>query len=143
MDKIQEFAKNQYSQTLQSVRPGDTVKVFQKVKEGDKTRLQPFEGLVIARKHGDGISATVTIRKVSGGIGVEKIIPIHSPTIAKAEVLKRAKVRRAKLYYIRAKAAREVRRKMKGLAHIKTETMAANNATETKALEESETEKTK
>lgn len=113
MDKINEFTKNQHVQTLQDVRPGDTIKIFQKVKEGDKTRVQPFEGLVIARKHGSGISATVTVRKVSGGIGVEKIIPIHSPSVTKVEVLRRAKVRRAKLYYIRTKAAKEARRKMR------------------------------
>lgn len=140
MDKIHEFTKNQHAQTLQDIRPGDMIKIFQKVKEGDKTRLQPFEGLVIARKHGKGISATVTIRKVSGGIGVEKIIPIHSPTIAKVEVLKHAKVRRAKLYYIRTKAAREVRRKMKGIALMRTETKKENVTKEEKAPEEPKTE---
>lgn len=140
MDKINEFTKNQHVQTLQDVRPGDTIKIFQKVKEGDKTRVQPFEGLVIARKHGRGISATVTVRKVSGGIGVEKIIPIHSPSVTKVEVLRRAKVRRAKLYYIRTKAAREVRRKMKGIAQMRTETKEANAA---KVAEETKAEETK
>lgn len=95
------------------IRPGDTVKVFQKIKEGDKTRIAAFEGLVIARKHGKGISATFSVRKVVDGIGVERVFPLHSPTIEKIEVLRRAKVRRAKLYYIRDLAAREVRRKMK------------------------------
>ena len=113
MNTVHDFTKNQLSQTFMAVRPGDTIKIFQKVKEGDKTRTQPFEGLVIARKHGAGISATITVRKVSSGIGVEKIIPVHSPTITKIEVLKRAKVRRAKLYYIRTKASKEVRKKMK------------------------------
>lgn len=95
------------------IRPGDTIKVFQKIKEGDKMRIAAFEGLVIARKHGKGISATFSVRKVVDGIGVEKVFPLHSPTIEKIEVLRRAKVRRAKLYYIRDLAAREVRRKMK------------------------------
>lgn len=140
MNIVHEFTKNQHSQTLVDIRPGDTIKIFQRVKEGEKTRVQPFEGLVIARKHGSGISATITVRKISGGIGVEKIIPIHSPTITKVEVLKRSKVRRAKLYYIRTKAAREVRRKMKTLAHTKTETKAADTA---KEPEKSETQETK
>lgn len=135
MDKIHEFTKSQHVQTLQDIRPGDTIKIFQKVKEGDKTRVQPFEGLVIARKHGSGISATVTVRKVSGGIGVEKIIPIHSPSVTKVEILRRAKVRRAKLYYIRTKAAREVRRKMKGIAQMRTEVKVIKKPEESKAEE--------
>lgn len=98
---------------LPDVRPGDTIKVYQKIKEGDKERLALFEGLVIARKHGKGITATITLRKVVGGIGVERVFPLHSPTIEKIEVLRRSRVRRAKLYYIREKAAREVRKKMK------------------------------
>jgi len=95
------------------IRPGDTVRVHQKVREGDKERVTPFEGLVIARKHGKGIGATFTVRKVVDGIGVERIFPLHSPTITKIEVLRHSKTRRAKLYYIREKAAREIRRKMK------------------------------
>ena len=96
------------------VRPGDTIRVVQKVKEGDKTRLQTFEGLVIARKHGHETGGTFTVRKVSGGIGVERIYPIHSPVIDKIDIVRRAsRVRRAKLYYIRDKAAREARQKMR------------------------------
>lgn len=98
---------------LPEIRPGDSVKVYQKVKEGDKERIAPFEGLVIARHHGRGLSATFTVRKVIEGIGVERIFPLHSPTISKIDILRRSKVRRAKLYYIREKAAREVRKKMK------------------------------
>lgn len=98
---------------LPDVRPGDTVRVVQKIKEGDKERLSPFEGLVIARKHGGGVNATFTVRKVIEGIGVERIFPIHSPNTKKIEVLRHSKVRRAKLYYIREKAAKEIRRKMK------------------------------
>lgn len=98
---------------LPEMRPGDTVRVHQKIKEGDKERITQFEGVVLARKHGRGISATVTVRKVFDGIGVERIFPIHSPTITKIDIVRHSKVRRAKLYYIRDKAAREVRKRMK------------------------------
>lgn len=113
MDAIAEFVKPMLRTDLPDIRPGDTVRVLQKIREGEKERIQPFEGLVIARKHGRGISAMITVRRVAAGIGVERIYPIHSPTIQKIEVLKRSKVRRAKLYYIREKAAKEARRKMK------------------------------
>ena len=98
---------------MPQIKPGDTVKVQSKIKEGDKERLSAFEGIVLATKHGTGINGTFTVRKVVDGIGVERIFPIHSPVIAKVEVLRRSNVRRAKLYYIRDKAAREVRKKMK------------------------------
>lgn len=113
MSLIAAATKSFLRSDLPEVRPGDTVRIFQKIKEGDKTRLQLFEGLVIARKHGKGISATITVRKVAAGVGVERVFPVHAPTIEKIEVLKRSKVRRAKLYYIREKAAKEVRKKMK------------------------------
>lgn len=99
---------------IPDIRPGDTVKVVQKIKEGEDTRLSAFEGMVLARKHGKEPGATFTVRKVVDGIGVERVFPLHSPVIEKIELLKRAtRVRRAKLYYIREKAAREVRKKMK------------------------------
>lgn len=113
MDLIAEFTRNQLRSDIPDIRPGDTIRVSQKIREGEKERVQSFEGLVIARKHGKGISATITVRKIAEGIGVERIFPIHSPTIQKIEVLKRSKVRRAKLYYIRDKAAKEIRKKMK------------------------------
>lgn len=100
---------------LPELRPGHLVRVHQKIKEGDKERTSAFEGLVIAAKHGAGVSATITVRKVVDGIGVERVFPIHSPRIDKIEVLRRSQVGRAKLYYIRDKAAREVRRKMRTL----------------------------
>lgn len=98
---------------IPEIRQGDTVRVHQKIKEGDKERMSAFEGLVIAKKHGTGISATFTVRKVVDGIGVERVFPAHSPMIAKVDVLRHSRTRRAKLYFIRDKAAREVRRKMK------------------------------
>lgn len=96
-----------------SLRAGDTVRVWSKVEEKGKTRLQAFEGLVLARKHGKEAGATFTVRKVSDGVGVERIFPLYSPMIDKIETIRRAKTRRAKLYYIREKAAKEIRRKMK------------------------------
>ena len=89
-------------------RPGDTVKVFVKIVEGENTRLQAFEGLVIKRR-GSGISETVTIRKISYGVGVERTFPIHTPNFAKIEVLRKGKVRRAKLNYIRTLSAKAAR----------------------------------
>ncbi|MDO8492067.1 MAG: 50S ribosomal protein L19 [bacterium] len=113
MTHIEAFIKNTLKSDIPEIRPGDIVKLFQKVREGDKERIQPFEGLVIARKHGHGISATITVRKIAAGVGVERVFPVHSPSIEKIEVLKRSKVRRAKLYYIREKAAKEVRKRMR------------------------------
>ena len=95
------------------MRVGDTVKVYQKIQEKGKTRLQVFEGMVLARKHGTEMGGTFTVRKTSGGYGVERIFPLFSPNIDKVEVTRRAKVRRAKLYYIRDKAAKEISKRMK------------------------------
>jgi large subunit ribosomal protein L19 len=94
---------------VSDVRPGDTVKVHQKIKEKNKDRIQVFEGQVLARKHGKGISSTITVRKVIDGIGVEKIFPLHSPSIEKIEIVKRAKARRAKLYYLRTAKGRKAK----------------------------------
>lgn len=95
------------------VKAGDTVRVTQKIMEKGKTRLQVFEGLVIAVKHGTEAGATFTVRKVASGVGVEKTFPLYSPMIDKIEIVKRTKTRRAKLYYIREKAAKEIRRAMR------------------------------
>src|SRR5579863_1652288 len=95
------------------LRAGDTVRVWQKIEEKGKYRLQAFEGLVLARKHGTEAGGTFTVRRVASGVGVEKIFPLYSPMIDSIEVLRRAKVRRAKLYYIRDKASREARRAMR------------------------------
>lgn len=94
------------------IKPGQTIRVHQKVKEGDKERIQVFEGLVIARRHGRQQSATFAVRKMSDGIGVERIFPLHSPIIAKLELVRTAKVRRAKLYHTRLATARPLREKV-------------------------------
>lgn len=100
------------------IRPGDTVKVWQKIQEKGKTRLQAFEGLVLARKHGTEAGATFTVRKVLDGVGVEKIFPLYTPMIDKIDLLRRSKVRRAKLYFVREKAAKEIRRQMRRMLAI-------------------------
>jgi large subunit ribosomal protein L19 len=106
------------------IRSGDTVKVTQKIIEKDKktgkpkTRLQAFEGLVLAVKHGKEPGATITVRKVSLGVGVERIFPIYSPNVEKIELIRRSKVRRAKLYHIREKAAKEIRRQMRNIQNL-------------------------
>lgn len=113
-----EFEKTQMRQDVPGFTSGDTVRVYVRIREGDKERLQAFEGVVIARKHG-GLRETFTVRKVSFGIGVERIFPIHSPVIEKIDVIKRGRVRRAKLYYLRnlrGKAARVRERDYYGTA---------------------------
>ena len=110
------------------LRPGDTVRVFQKIEEEKgKFRLQAFEGLVLARKHGTEPGATFTVRRVASGIGVEKIFPLYSPMIDHIEIVKRTRVRRAKLYYIREKVAREARRQLRRtrIMHVSSETAPA------------------
>lgn len=87
---------------------GDTIRVHAKIKEGARERIQIFEGTLIARKHG-GISETITVRRVSYGVGVEKMFPLHSPNVDKIEVVRRGKVRRAKLYYLRGKVGKAAR----------------------------------
>ena len=125
------------------IRAGDTVRVHQKIQDKGKTRIQIFEGIVLARKHGTEAGATFTVRKVASGVGVEKIFPLYSPLIDKLEIVKRAKVRRSKLYYIREKVAREVKRQMRrmtmmGLSTESETESALRAAAEAKALEEAE-----
>ena len=105
---LAELEKEQLRENLPDFGPGDTVKVHVKVREGEKERIQVFEGVVIGRR-GGGVRETFTVRKVSYGVGVERVFPVHSPGVAKIDVVRRAKVRRAKLYYrraLRGKAAR-------------------------------------
>jgi large subunit ribosomal protein L19 len=122
------------------IRAGDTVRVAQKIQERGKTRLQMFEGLVLARKHGTEPGATFTVRKVSSGVGIEKIFPLYSPMIDRIEIVRRAKVRRSKLYYIREKVAREIRRQMRRMteAHISTVSDIGEKEEAARAAEEAE-----
>lgn len=108
--------------TQLGIRPGDTVRVHQKVIEKGKTRLQVFEGLVLSVKHGTEAGATFTVRATMSGIGVEKIFPLYSPVIDKIEITRRSKVRRAKLYFIREKVAREVRRQLRNMRMVNLST---------------------
>lgn len=108
--------------TKLGIRPGDTVRVHQKIVEKGKTRTQAFEGLVIAVKHGTEAGATFTVRTTLSGVGVERIFPLYAPFIEKIEIVKRSKVRRAKLYFIREKVAREVKRQLRNMRMMNTST---------------------
>ena len=105
---LNDITKEYQKTEIPQFKSGDTVKVFVKIKEGEKERIQAFEGLVIQRQ-GGGISETFTVRKVSYGIGIERTFPIHSPLVDKVDVLRRGKVRRAKLFYIRGLSAKQSR----------------------------------
>jgi large subunit ribosomal protein L19 len=129
------------------LRVGDTVRVWQKIEESKgKFRLQAFEGLVLARKHGREAGATFTVRRVASGVGVEKVFPLYSPMIDNIEILKRARVRRAKLYYIREKVSREARRQLRRSRLMHTEMNAGEEvapqeaAAEAPAAEEAKAE---
>jgi len=108
MDLINAVSKQYMKSELPAFRIGDTVRVHVKVKEGNRERIQVFEGTVIARKHG-GIQETITVRRISYGIGVEKVFPLHSPNIADITVVRSGKVRRAKLYYLRGKVGKKAK----------------------------------
>ena len=105
MNKLEVCASEQLKETVPSFNIGDTVRVHNRIKEGTRERIQMYEGTVIAR-HGGGISETFTVRRVAYGCGVEKTFPIHSPNVAKVEVIRKGKVRRAKLYYIRERVGK-------------------------------------
>ncbi|PIP68847.1 50S ribosomal protein L19 [Candidatus Nomurabacteria bacterium CG_4_9_14_0_2_um_filter_32_10] len=101
---------------------GDTVRVSSKIlDEKGKTRLQAFEGIVLARKHGTEIGATFTVRKTASGVGVERIFPLYSPNIDKVEITKKSRARKSKLYYIRTKAVKDVRRKLRSITSVTDE----------------------
>ena len=106
---------NKEERTKIDFSSGDTVRVWVKIPEKGKFRLQAFEGLVLARKHGNEIGGTFTVRKVASGVGVERIFPLFSPMIDSIEVVKKSGARRSKLYYVREKAVRDVRKKMKSV----------------------------
>jgi large subunit ribosomal protein L19 len=109
MDLLKENEKSKLKTDLPDLKPGQTIRVHQKVTEGEKERIQIFEGVIISRHGGQGLNATITVRKISEGIGVERIFPIHSPRIAKIDIVKQGQVRRAKLYYLRQTDARPVK----------------------------------
>jgi large subunit ribosomal protein L19 len=115
-NKLDMFNKSQLKSNIPNIRSGDTLRVYVKVKEagkglpaGRQERIQAFEGLVIAIKHGKGSNATFTVRKISAGRGVERIFPFHSPMIDKIEIMRKSKVRRAKLYYMRKRTGKSAR----------------------------------
>jgi large subunit ribosomal protein L19 len=116
--EIIEFNKNQRATKMPDLRTGDVVKVHRKIIEGGKERIQVFEGIIIAINGKQSSSPMITVRKVSGGIGVELIIPVFSPRVGKIELVKRAKVRRSKLYYIRERSAKSLRMKYKELSQF-------------------------
>ena len=120
------------------IKAGDTVRVWVKIQEKGKVRLQAFEGLVLAKKHGSEAGATFTVRKVSSGVGVERIFPLYSPNIDKIEIIKRAKVRRAKLYHIRDKVAKEIRRQMRKMKMMNITSVSDAEEIEKKKKEEAE-----
>ena len=107
-DVIKEIEKEQLREDIPDFAPGDTVRVLYRVREGQKERIQAFEGICIARK-GGGVDETFTVRKISSGIGVERIFPLHAPTVAGVEIVRRGDVRRAKLYYLRGRRGKAAR----------------------------------
>jgi large subunit ribosomal protein L19 len=133
LKEIIEFNKTQRGSKKMDFQSGDVVKVHLKIKEGSKERIQIFEGLVIAVKARQSSSPTITVRKVSNGIGVEMIVPLLSPNVSKIVLVKKAKVRRAKLYYVRELTAKQSRMKYKGISEfIKEESPEAPAAEEVK-----------
>jgi len=113
MQKIRDFTKQFENKNLPDIKVGDTVKVHQRIKEGDKERIQVFEGLVLSNKHGKGIQGTIAVRRIISGVGVEKTFPLHSPLVEKIEIVSRGQVRRSKLYYLRERVGKKakIRRK--------------------------------
>ena len=112
MDLIKTLTVNYMKPELPQMNVGDTVRVTLRVKEGSRERNQVFEGTIIARKHG-GINETITVRRISYGVGCEKVFPVHSPSIVKVETVRRGKVRRAKLYYLRNRLGKAAKVKEK------------------------------
>ena len=112
MDLVKALNSQYMKEELPEVKVGDTVRVHVRIKEGARERIQVFEGTVIARKHG-GIGETVTVRRISYGVGCEKVFPVHSPSIVKVETVRRGKVRRAKLYYLRNRLGKAAKVKEK------------------------------
>lgn len=110
---IETFNKQYLKAKTPDLQAGDIVRVYQKVKEQDKERIQVFEGVLLAKKHGKGIGGTITVRKISQGVGVERVFPLHSPLVEKIEVARKTKVRQGKLYYLRSLQGKKARLKAK------------------------------
>ena len=121
-------------------KAGDTIRVWSKIQEKGKTRLQAFEGLVLSRKHGTEAGATFTVRKIASGVGVERIFPLYSPNIGKIEIIKKSKTRRNKLYYIRTKAVKEVKKRLKSITLAKNEPVPKEELKEEKVEEITQSE---
>lgn len=125
---------------LEKIKSGATVKIFERVKEGDKERISQFQGLVLARKHGKEPGASFTVRTTLAGVGVEKVFPVHSPNITKVEVLSSPKkVKRSKLYYLRTRSKKEIRQQTQGRAQAVS---VSQKTVEPKTEEKPEPEKT-
>ena len=116
-DTVNVWSKIQEEKTDKNKKKGEKKKGAAKSGEAPKFRLQAFEGIVLARKHGKEMGATFTVRKIASGVGVERIFPLYSPMLEKIEITKKSRARRAKLYYIRDKAVKDVRSKMRSVAH--------------------------
>jgi len=123
MSAVEKIARAHLHASLPAFRPGDTVRVHVKIREGDKTRVQPFEGVVVGRR-GRDVQETFIVRKVSFGIGVERIFPVHSPVIESIEILRAGRVRRAKLYYLRGKKGKKATRIKEAFASVEAEAPA-------------------
>jgi len=141
--KLIEFNMAQRSGKVLALQSGDVVRVFRKIKEGEKERTQVFEGMIIAVKGGQSSSPIITVRKVSSGVGVELIIPANSPMIEKIELVKRAKVRRAKLYYVRDKTAKSLRFKYEDASAVEAKADKKANKIKEEKVEEKEIEAVK
>ena len=112
MDALKIIANSSLKKEVPEFSVGDTVKVHVRIQEGDKSRIQVFEGTVIAKKHG-GVSETFTVRRVAHGCGIERVFPLHSPTVEKVEIVREGKVRKAKLYYLRDRVGKAAKVKSK------------------------------
>lgn len=112
MDALNLIAQDSIKQEVPKFNIGDTVRVHVRIQDGNKSRIQLFEGIVIAKKHG-GVNETFTVRRISHGVGVERVFPLHSPSVANVEIVREGKVRRAKLYYLRGKVGKAAKVKSK------------------------------
>jgi large subunit ribosomal protein L19 len=139
MKQIKDFLMGRVKKDIPDIKSGDTVRVFERIKEGKKERVQVFEGLVLGRKSGSEGGATIIVRKVVDNVGVEKIFPLHSPTIEKIEIKSRSKVRRAKLYFLRGAKGKRAKLKRE---ELKASIGEVKKVPEVEAIPEEVTEET-